>query len=123
MIDAYTKLLEKAAESENEAVATAAVGRLVEHLRVAGRLKVLPSIAAELRKVQARRKALAPLVEVAHEKDSKEALQEAKEAGIVATKTHVNPTLISGFRARGNGSLLDRSGKRALIDIYRNVTR
>jgi F0F1-type ATP synthase delta subunit len=123
MIDAYTKLLEKAAESENDEVAKAAVGKLVEHLRTAGRLKVLPSIASELRKVQARRKALMPYVEVAHQKDAAQALKEAASEGIKASKAHVNHSLISGFRARGGGKLVDRTGKRALIDIYRNVTR
>ncbi|HYD93482.1 MAG TPA: hypothetical protein VEB18_03490 [Candidatus Paceibacterota bacterium] len=122
MMDTYTRVLEIAAETADEAVAETAVTKLITHLKSAGREKLLPSIAAELRKIAARRRALRPVVEVAHADDERAALLEAKEAGIDARHAVVNPSLISGWRGRTGSVLVDRSGKRALIDIYRNVT-
>jgi F0F1-type ATP synthase delta subunit len=121
MRDDYTRLLEIAAESKDDAVAKVAVVKLVNHLRSVGRLKMLPSIAKELRKVQARRMALLPQVEVARKEDAATALSAAEKAGIKAGHAQVNPSLVSGWRASGGGTLIDRSGKRALVDIYRNV--
>ncbi len=123
MIDTYTRLLEVAAESEDDAVSRVAVEKLVAHLRSAGRLKILPSIVHELRKVKARREALRARVEVAHDKDAPDALLKAKEMGVVAKHAQVNPALVSGWRASGGGMLVDLSGKRALIDIYKNATK
>lgn len=121
MIDDYTRLLEVVAESEDEAVASVAVRRLVEHLKSAGRLKLLPSIAHELRKVKAKREALRPKVEVAQKKDATLALIAAAAHGIRARQALVNPSLVSGWRAQGGGLLVDCTGKSALIDIYKNV--
>lgn len=122
MMDTYTRTLELAAESGDKKVAEAAVTKLVAHLKATGKLKLLPTVAAELRKIAARRKALAPVVEVAHQKDAAGALAAAKAEGIEAKEAKVNPSLISGWRARKGGSLIDRSGKRTLIDIYKKVT-
>lgn len=122
MIDAYTKLLEVAAESEDKAVADAAVEKLIAHLKSTGRMKMLGGIARELYKVDARRKALAPVVEVAHASEGGTALAAAAEAGITAKHAVVNHALIRGWRARGHGLLVDRSAKSALEDIYKKVT-
>ncbi len=122
MIDDYTRLLEVAAESGDEKAAGQAVKRLVVHLKSIGQIRMLSKIAHELRKVEARRQALAPIVEVAHQKESAAALRAAALGGIEATKTRVNHSLISGYRARGGGTLIDRSAKAALIEIYQNVT-
>lgn len=122
MIDTYTRLLEIAAEADDAGAADAAVTKLVKHLKSAGRLKMLPQIARELRKVAARRYALRPVVEVAHLKEAPGALKAAREAGIDAAHASVNHTLIHGWRARSRGVLVDHSAKRALIEIYKNVT-
>jgi F0F1-type ATP synthase delta subunit len=121
MRDDYTRLLEVAAESKDDAVAKDAVVKLVHHLRSVGRLKQLPSIAKELRRIQARRKALMPKVEVADEKDALRALAAAEKVGIKVGRATVNTSLISGWRLMGGGQLVDRSGKRALVDIYKKV--
>lgn len=121
MIDTYTRLLEVAAEIEDKAVADAAVTKLILHLKSAGRMKMLPQIARELRKVAARRHAVRPYVEVAHLKEAPVALRAAGEAGIVATHASVNHSLIHGWRARGRGQLIDHSAKRALLTIYQKV--
>lgn len=122
MIDDYTRLLEAAAEVEDKAASDAAVTKLILHLKSAGRMKMLPEIARELRKVAARRHALRPTVEVAHKKEEAAALRAAAALGIMAKHASVNTSLIHGWRARSHGRLVDHSAKRALLHIYQNVT-
>ncbi len=122
MIDDYTKLLETAASLEDKEAADETVAKLIRHLKSAGRLKMLPQIVSELRKVAARRAAHKPVLEIAHEKDKAHALKEAAEAGIKAERVVVNHSLIRGWRAREAGKLIDRSGKRALVEIYQKIT-
>ncbi len=99
------------------------VAQLVAHLATTGRRKILPGILRELKTLEARRAKHAPFVEVAHASEAEHALTQAKKEGIEATKTHVNPSLVSGWRARSGGILIDRSAKRGLIDLYRAVTK
>ncbi len=94
---------------------------LVAHLKASGRMKLLPGILAELTATKARNASVAPSVEVAHEKDAAAALLEAKAEGVHAEKAQVNSSLLSGWRAKSKGTLIDRSGKRALIDLYRKI--
>lgn len=122
MIDDYTRILESVAELEDQAAADAAVTKIIMHLKSSGRTKMLSEIVRELKKVAARRAALSAHVEVAHEKDSAAALHAASVVGISAKKAVVNHSLIQGWRARGNGMLVDHSAKRALVDIYQKVT-
>lgn len=99
------------------------MSQLMEHLRAVGRTKLLPGILAELRVLAIHADATdAVHVEVADEKDSAYALLEAINAGMQAETVSVNPSLISGWRARKGAVLKDHSGKRALIDMYRSVT-
>ncbi|MBU6214610.1 hypothetical protein KGM48_02085 [Patescibacteria group bacterium] len=122
MIDNYTRLLEAAAEVEDKDASDAAVTKLILHLKSSGRLKMLPQIARELRKVAARRHSFRPFVEVAHLKEAPAALRAANDAGIPAAHASVNHALIHGWRARGRGVLIDRSAKRALLSLYQNIT-
>ncbi len=122
MLDSYTHVLESIASLEDEAKADEMVSKLIHHLVSSGRAKLLPQIHAELKKIAARRKALAPVVEAASEHEAATALAEAKKEGIEAKKAVVNHALIQGWRARGNGKLIDRSAKAALIGIYQKVT-
>ena len=121
MIDSYARVLEITAELEDKTVADAAVGKLIAHLRSSGRLNLLPQILRELRRIAARRHALRPRVEVASEKEAAATLRAAAEAGIEAPRASVNKALVRGWRAWGNGVLVDRSAKRALIDIYQKI--
>ena len=98
------------------------VSSLTKHLTEAGRMKLLPAILRELRVLKERTRTLGATVEVASPSLAAEALALAKAEGIEATDTVTNPLLISGWRARMGGRLIDRSGKRALIDIYRRIT-
>jgi hypothetical protein len=65
---------------------------------------------------------LAPIIEVAHAHESAEAIKQAASHGIHVEHAQVNPALIKGWRATGNGKLIDHSAKRELIDLYRSVT-
>jgi F0F1-type ATP synthase delta subunit len=121
MIDTYTKLLESVAELADTEAAEAAVVKLIRHLKSTGRLKMLPQIARELKRVAARRHALRPVVEVAHLKEAEHALRTAQEAGITAPRASVNHSLIHGWRAKSHGKLIDRSAKRALLTIYQKA--
>jgi F0F1-type ATP synthase delta subunit len=98
------------------------VAQLVKYLQASGRSKLLPSILKDLERIEAREAKLAPVVEVAHENETAAALKHAAALGIHAKKAHVNPTLIQGWRATGNGKLYDQSAKRSLVELYRNVT-
>lgn len=122
MIDTYTRLLEASAELEDKETSDKAVTKLIVHLKSAGRMKMLPQIARELRKIAIRRHALRPQVEVAHGKEVVAALAAAAREGIVAPEATINNQLIHGWRARSGDKLVDRSAKRALLHIYQKVT-
>lgn len=121
MIDTYTRLLETVAETGDGAAADIAVKKLVMHLKSSGRMSMLPKVMRELRKVAARRRAVAPSVEVAHEDEAEAALRAAAALGISAERAEVNPALIRGWRAQGGGKLIDHSAKHALAHIYQKV--
>lgn len=96
---------------------------LMAHLERKGRVKLLPSILRDLKVEQARATVTGATVEVAKEEDAKQALASAKAQGITAEKAQVNPLLLSGWRAREGGTLIDRSGKRALVDLYARIVK
>src|SRR6185312_9525306 len=75
------------------------VEKLVKHLKETGRAKLLPSILRELKRIEAKHEKLVPIVEVAHQKDGKKALEEARTHGIEAKEAVVNADLITGWRA------------------------
>ncbi len=117
----YADALTHAAGSEGADEAKLVSG-LIAHLKESGRMKLLPGILLELKRAAARRATLAPSVEAASEGEAKGALAAAAAAGIHAKEVRVNPSLISGWRARGGGTLIDQSGKQALVDLYRHIT-
>lgn len=94
--------------------------KFIAHLKAEGRLKLLPKIKLELERSLARQEIAS--VEVAHKDDSVHALAAAEREGIRADHAQVNPSLISGWRARKGSQLVDRSGKQALIELYRRIT-
>ena len=95
--------------------------KLSAHLSSTGRTKLLPLIQSELAKLQAYEERLAPQLEVATEAEAQTAQMYAKQHGIEAT-VHTNDNLITGWRLRTREALTDRSGKRALTDLYRRIT-
>ncbi len=95
---------------------------LIRNLKETGRMKLLPGILRELKRLEARAAKTAPTLELASEKDRAAAEAVLAAAGVTPRETIVNPSLIRGWRARANGVLMDRSAKRALIDIYQKIT-
>lgn len=96
--------------------------KLVTHLRATGRMKILPELLAELKTLQARQQSKGPLLEVASASEAAAAEAAAKKEGVEA-KAVVNPSLVRGWRLTTADTLIDRSGKRALIDLYRSIVR
>lgn len=97
------------------------VDKLLEHLRNTGRLKLLPGI---LRELKVRAKSVAtekPFLEVALEKDRQEALRRACDMGLSEPDVSINTELIRGWRIRSAGTLMDRSAKHALINLYQTL--
>lgn len=117
----YARTLAAIADAKGEKEAARAVAQLVTHLKSRGRMKLLTRILAELKTIAARRDALAPRVEVARAGDGPEATRRAQSFSINAARAVVNDSLITGWRARSAGLLVDRSGKRALIEIYQRA--
>lgn len=98
------------------------VDGLVKHLKEEGRMKLLPGIVRELKRLQSETGKLLPSLEIASEGDRASAIAGAKEAGIIVDDVTVNPSLIKGWRARSGGVLVDRSAKQALVDLYQKIT-
>jgi hypothetical protein len=115
----YAKALVSLKGNPNQAAIT---DKVIAEIHETGRAKLLPSILREIKVLEMRKAYLEPRLEVAHQKDGEAAMASAKEAGIHAARAHVNHTLLSGWRARAGGKLVDRSGKSALITIYKKVT-
>lgn len=98
------------------------VDGLLKHLSATGRMKLLPAILRELKRLQERTQRLAPTLEVARPEDEAAARAYLTQEGVAVSTVVVNPSLIRGWRARANGLLWDRSAKRALTDIYSKIT-
>ncbi len=116
----YAKALYDLA-SKPGADASKLVESFIAHLKAEGRLKLLPRILRELKRLDARNQSLGDLLEVASEKEKAAAEADAKSLGITANAV-VNETLVTGWRARTGSRVIDRSGKRALLDLYRSIT-
>lgn len=105
-----------------------AVTALRETLKNQGRERLLPRIARAFQRIAVRDAKKNDLVlTVAAEKEGATAAREAaailKEMGIEADlKTHVDDSLIGGWRLEGRGVLVDQSYKKQLLDIYNAVT-
>lgn len=97
------------------------VAWLVAHLKAEGRSKLLPGILLELKALDARAQKSAARLEVASEGEKSDAVKEAKLAGIESPLVTINPDIIRGWRAQEGGTLIDRSGKKALVELYRNI--
>lgn len=115
----YAQALQNALQKGEKA--DTLVKRLSTHLAERGRLKLLPAILRELKVLRQKQQLSAPVVEVASEKEATLAKREAAQEGIEVAEVTINPNLISGWRAMSGSTLVDRSGKRALSDLYRKI--
>jgi F0F1-type ATP synthase delta subunit len=95
---------------------------LIAHLTKAGRLKLLPKILTELRKIEARHAKEWSALEVASEKEKAHAQKELENMGVHATEVRINPSLIKGWRILQKDTLIDTSAKKSLVNLYTNIT-
>ncbi len=91
------------------------------HLTRAGKTKLLPAIVRELKRLSYMKQDVS-VVEIASEAARIPAVAAAKELGNQEQDVRINDALISGWRVKTRDTLIDRSGKRFLIDLYRSVT-
>jgi F0F1-type ATP synthase delta subunit len=117
----YAQVLWNASQKEG-ADPKQLVAHLAKHLESQGRIKLLPGILRSFQRLAERNTKLSTSVEVAHASESEKALKEAAAHGIHVEQVTVNPSLIKGWRASGNGKLVDASAKRSLIELYRSIT-
>lgn len=113
----------------NGAEPQAAVRALHAQLQQSGRCALMPRIARALERLAARehtRSAITLTVaDRSHEHAAhKEALAALAQTGIEATHiaTHVDHSLIGGWRIEGRERLIDASYKKQLLDMYRLTT-
>lgn len=113
----YADILARHADSKE------AVDALMAHLKRRGRMKLLPHILRELKALLHTKTQRAGVLEVAHEAERAQAEQEAAREGATYATVQVRPELLRGWRVRSHGTLVDRSGKRSLVDLYQNIVR
>lgn len=106
-----------------------AVMALREKLQQDGREALLPRIARAFERIAEREaKKNDIILSVAKESDERKAKSAAKEAlasmkvETDTLKTHVDESLIGGWRLEGKGVLVDNSYKKQLLDLYHRVT-
>ncbi len=90
-------------------------------LKRQGKLKILPKILLEIKKQLQKQERRLPKLTVANEKalDEAKALIENPENVKVIT----DDTLIGGYIFEKNGHMIDKSFKRALLDLYRRIVK
>jgi F0F1-type ATP synthase delta subunit len=106
-----------------------AVRSLRDKLASGGRENLLPRIAHAFARIAERENNKSKIrVYVAHQRDAHHAMTEAKKAlariGIddAEMETHIDETLIGGWRLEGKERLLDESYKKHLLSIYNRAT-
>ncbi len=95
---------------------------LIAHLTKAGRLKLLPKILRELKKIDARHAKEWSALEVASDADTAHAKKELESMGVHVGEVKKNPSLIKGWRILQKDTLIDRSAKKSLVNLYTNIT-
>ncbi|MBP6869036.1 MAG: hypothetical protein KBC16_02930 [Candidatus Pacebacteria bacterium] len=92
------------------------------HLERMGRVKLLPRIVAELKREVARKEKSEAVLELAHEGLRESALKELSSLGLSVNDVRINTDLIEGWRVRTASSVLDKSAKRSLVELYKRIT-
>lgn len=107
-----------------------AVQSLYDSLVVRGRQALMPRIAKAFARLAARDSKRSGLIlSVAHEKDERKAMREAKEVlgQMNASKNEMtvqlDESLIGGWRLEGSEHLIDASWKKHLLSIYNRATQ
>lgn len=101
------------------------VDTLLELLQKSGKVKALPAILREFKRIQARSLSRKATLSISNEKQKNSALKDLeKRLGEKPTEVSVlvNDTLVGGWRYLDNDTLIDTSHKAALLELYRRVT-
>ena len=98
-----------------------AIANFIAMLKRRGALRLLPKIALEFESIEKRTEAYKPTLSVARDSDFAKAVNDAGVDKSSVAK-NVDETLIGGYKIEQNGTLVDTSYKRALLDIYRKIT-
>lgn len=125
----YAEALYRALEGKNERVAEKIVSRLKEVLVMRGHTSLARRIALEFARTVARKeKEKTVTLITADEKSRKKwmhAYNHYEREGLLpkcAPREDVlDETIVSGFRIRTNTIEIDGSGRRILLDLYRNI--
>ena len=120
----YAQALLTVTRSRSEAGKRTLLPRLREILKRRGHEKLLPRIFAEYEKLLERQTKRGVKVSFARERDRTQALKAAKEFAaekITEMELCLEPALVSGFIISGANTRYDASGKRALLELYRQL--
>ena len=96
--------------------------RFVALLEKRGHQKLLPAIIQKVERLTLRHNKIGKTtLTIAKESDAPSALKEVSSYGTPQVTT-IDPSIIGGWRFRSTATLVDRTYKRMLLDLYRNVT-
>lgn len=90
-----------------------------------GHLKLLPSIVTAYERLVAKEKAVSePVLTIARESDRHYALAAAKAemGGAPSPRVQIDAKQVGGWRLQNGSTLIDRTEKRMLLDLYRKMT-
>ncbi len=90
-----------------------------------GHLKLLPSIVTAYERLIAKEKSVSePVLTIARESDRQGALAAAKVemGGAVSPRVEIDAKQVGGWRLQNGSTLIDRTEKRMLLDLYRKMT-
>ena len=102
--------------------ANTAFDNLLKLLKKKGAISILPKILKEFKKILEIQAIQKPTLSVSTEDAFKQTLSKLnlKESEV---NKKIDETLIGGYKFEENGILTDHSYKKALLDLYRNITK
>lgn len=98
------------------------VASLIEILRRERRAALLPGILRALNRRFEQELRQLPEVTVARKEDTVRYAQEIEEAGFSGAPIRIDSSIIGGWRARRNSTLVDASHKSSLISLFNRIT-
>jgi F0F1-type ATP synthase delta subunit len=117
LADQYAHILETLPQDHSGA------DRFISFLKRRGHLKLLPAILSAYARLEAKSaKVATDVIVVARDADQESAKIAAAKYGAHNAKLVVDHSVIGGWRFTGKSLLVDRTYKRALLDLYRTMT-
>jgi len=125
LAETYARALHEAGEAPKAPARHVLFAHFIAVLQRRGHEKLLPRIEKEYMKLLARAERNTVRVRVAHKKDeaaAKKAAAEFSVPGTHAPHVIVDESLVSGYVISGPDFRYDASGKRALLELYKELT-